>query len=151
MWQGKHEVHRFCWADLATVDDVRAAQFYAALFGWSTRQHVLADGRFDTLADSGTEFASLYRLSRDLVKSGVPSYWLPYVSTDDLDETLRSALALGGTVLVVPQAFAGFARVAIIGDPTGAPLGVWQNDSRHKALSGMFASDPDAKAGEVER
>jgi uncharacterized protein len=142
MQQSKRDVHRFCWADLATVDDVRAAHFYAALFGWSTRQHVLADGRLATLADSGAEFASLYRLSHDLVKSGIPSHWLPYVSTDDLDETLRTTLALGGAVLVAPQMFAGFARVAVIVDPTGALLGVWQNDPC-KALRSMFASDLD--------
>ena len=59
-------MHRFCWADLATTDDTQAASFYTALFGWSTRTYVIAHGRFDTLSRGDVEFASIYRLAREL-------------------------------------------------------------------------------------
>jgi uncharacterized protein len=125
----ERQIHRFCWADLATVDDVRAAKFYAALFGWTTRRHVLDEGAFQTLAHGGVDFASVYRLAQEQVAQAAPSHWLPYVSTPSIEATLSDTLALGGSVLVEPQTFCGWARVSVIVDPTGAPLGLWQDDA----------------------
>ena len=136
-------MHRFCWADLATTDDTQAASFYTALFGWSTRTYVIAHGRFDTLSRGDVEFASIYRLARELVTRGVPSHWLPYVSTGRLDETLQRTLDLGGTVIVRPQSIAGLARFAVIAVPTGAPLGVWGGGARRVWCKSAFASGED--------
>lgn len=122
-------LHRFCWADLATIDDVRAARFYAALFGWTARRKSLAGGTFQVLSHSGVDIGSLYRLSGTSVAAGVPSHWLPYVSTPSIEATLRDTLALGGSVLIEPRTFNGLARVGVIVDPTGAPLGLWQEDA----------------------
>ncbi len=118
--------HVFCWADLATIDDVRAADFHRRLFGWSARARRAGRGHFTTLEADDLPFASLYRLAARHVAAGVPSHWLPYVATPDLGRTLALAVDLGADVAVAPQAVAGFARVAVIVDPTGALLGLWQ-------------------------
>lgn len=118
--------HAFCWADLATTDDARAADFHRRLFGWSACARRAGRGRFTTLEAAGRPFASVYRLASGRVAAGVPSHWLPYVATPDLGRTLALAADLGADVAVAPQAVAGFARIAVIVDPTGAPLGLWQ-------------------------
>lgn len=121
-------VHRFVWADLATPDDVRAAEFYRQLFGWSDARHTISGGTFRTLEQDGSAFASLYRLAREQVERGVPAHWIPYVSTPDVAATAAKAANLAGRIVVQPQHFPGLARVCLIVDPTGAILGLWQGE-----------------------
>ena len=119
--------HRaFRWADLATTDDARAADFHRRLFGWSACARRAGRGRVTTLEADGWPFASLYRLASWHAAAGVPSHRLPYVATPDFGRTLALAVDLGANVAVAPQAVAGFARIAVFVDPTGAPLGLWQ-------------------------
>lgn len=123
--------HAFCWADLATTNDARAALFHCKLFGWSAVDRIAGRGRFTTIEAGGQPFGSIYRLAGRHVAAGVPSHWLPYVATPDLEGTLALARDLGADVVVSPQAVAGFARIAVIADPTGALLGLWQAPRPH--------------------
>jgi len=118
--------HQICWSDLATSDDWRAGWFYEGLFGWRTQRHTMGAHYFATFHQGGSSFASLYRIATADLARGVPSHWLPYVSTQDLELTLRATLAHGGEILVGPQMCPGFARIAVIADPTGAMLGLWE-------------------------
>lgn len=128
-------VHRFVWADLATPDDIRAAEFYRQLFGWSDARHVISGGAFRTLEHDGRAFASMYQLAREQVASGIPAHWIPYVSTPDVAATAAEAERLVGRILVHPQHFPGLARVCLIADPAGAILGLWQDEApQHVAV-----------------
>jgi predicted enzyme related to lactoylglutathione lyase len=129
-------VHRFAWADLATPDDIRAAEFYRQLFGWSDVRHVIAGGSFRTLEHDGRAHASLYRLARVQVDRGAFAHWTPYVSTPDVAATAAKAARLDGRVIVQPQHFPGLARVSLISDPTGAILGLWQGEGPRHAAGG---------------
>ena len=124
----REHVHRVVWADLATPDDNRAAEFYRELFGWSDVSHSIAGGTFRTLEQDGGAVASLYRLARVQVESGVNAHWIPYVSTPDVAESAAKVARLGGRIIVHPQRFPGLARVCLIADPTGAILGLWQGE-----------------------
>lgn len=139
--------HRFCWADLATVDDLRAAAFYAGLFGWSPRPRTHAGGRLTLLEDEGTRVASLYRLARAQVAGGMPSHWLPYVATSELADSVARARVLGGEVIVAAQAFPGLARIAVMVDPTGALFGLWQSDGDGTRQAGDARDDEPATGG----
>lgn len=129
----KH-AHRLVWADLATPDDDRAAEFYRQLFGWSDVSRSIGGGTFRTLEQDGGAVASLYRLARAQVDGGVPAHWIPYVSTPDVVEAAARAAGLGGRIVVQPQHFPGLARVCLIADPTGAILGLWQGDGPRQEL-----------------
>jgi len=140
--------HRFCWADLATVDDVRAGAFYAALFGWSPQPRTHAGGRFTLLENEGRQLASLYRLAQAQVACGVPSHWLPYVSTPDLSASVARAMALGGDVIVKSQSVPGLASVAVAVDPTGALFGLWQSDGLGKKQANEARDDAPGAGGD---
>ena len=56
----------------------------------------------------------------------MPSHWTAYVRVDDAEEAARRVASLGGEVLVRPFAVAELARIALIADPAGALLGLWQ-------------------------
>ena len=122
---------RFCWVDLAASDAEAAKVFYGRLFGWSSREQPANGGRFTRLRLSGRDVGSLYQLKREHLERGVPSHWTPYVRVDGVDEAAQRAASLGGEVIVRPFAVAGVARIALILDSVGAPVGLWEPVGSH--------------------
>ena len=117
---------QFCWVDLAATDADQAKDFYGRLFGWTHREQPANGGHFTRLQLAGRDVASLYQLKRAHLEHGVPSHWTPYVRVDDVDATVQRVVRLGGKVIIQPFPVEGVARVALILDPGGAHLGLWQ-------------------------
>jgi predicted enzyme related to lactoylglutathione lyase len=117
---------RPCWIDLAASDAAAAASFYGGLFGWTARDEKVNGGIFTRLSHQGCDVGSLYQLSHAHRGQGVPSHWTAYIQVDDVDAAARRADALGAEVLVRPFAVDGIARIAVILDPVGAQIGLWQ-------------------------
>lgn len=120
---------RFCWVDLATVDSQKAAGFYQALFGWRAAERQALGGSFSLLELAGGPVGSMYQLDRAQRSRGVPSHWTPYVRVERIEDALQRVAALGGSVLAGPLAVPGMAEVALVVDPVGAALGLWQASS----------------------
>lgn len=116
--------------DLAAADTAAAKAFYGRLFGWTSHDEPANGGFFTRLRLSGRDVGSLYQLKRAQLESGVPSHWTPYVRVDDVQEAAERASWLGGEVIVRPFAVADLARVALIVDSVGAPLGLWEGHGR---------------------
>lgn len=118
---------RFCWADLATHDAARAANFYARAFGWTARRARAGGGEIVRLALGGRDVASLYQLNGELRARGVPSHWTAYLRVADADAAVLRVAASGGRLVVAPFDASEDARVALVEDATGALLGLWQS------------------------
>lgn len=118
---------QFCWVDLAATDAEQAKDFYGRLFGWTPSEQPANGGRFTRLQLSGRDVASLYQLKRAHLEFGVPSHWTPYVRVDDVDQAVQRVVLLGGKVIIHPFKVSDFARVALILDPGGAHLGLWES------------------------
>lgn len=114
------------WMDLAATDSALAEDFYRELFGWHANEHRVNGGVFLRFRRDGTDLASMYQLGRDDIERGVPSHWTAYVEVEDVEETAREAVRLGGRILVAPFEVDGIARIALIADAVGAPLGLWE-------------------------
>jgi uncharacterized protein len=123
---GRAASGQFCWVDLAATDAGGAKDFYGKLFGWASCEQPANGGSFTRLLLSGRDVGSVYQLGRAQLDHGVPSHWTPYVRVDDVDDTVRRATSFGGTVIVRPFAVSGIARIALILDPVGAHVGLWQ-------------------------
>jgi len=116
------DLHEWVWLDLWTSDVERAAKFYAAVVGYQVRP--LPDDRLRH---------GVHLVSGDYVRAGVmqkadardSAVWLPYVRVADAKAAADKAGAAGGKVLREPVSI-GRAIVAIIADPTGAPVGIAQ-------------------------
>jgi uncharacterized protein len=117
---------RFCWVDLAATDAGQAQTFYGELFGWLPCQDEANGGAFTRLRLGDREIGSIYQLQPAHLDRGVPSHWTPYVHVTNVDAAVRRTETLGGQVLIRPLAIAGLARIAIVVDPVGAHLGLWQ-------------------------
>lgn len=122
----------FCWADLATSDTDSARTFYAAFFGWGSEDSGMGEaGDYTLLRLNGRDVAGLMALGEEEKKQGIPPHWNTYVAVDSCDETVRRAQDLGGVVLAAPFDIPDAGRMAVIQDPPGAVLAVWQRDGVH--------------------
>ena len=57
---------------------------------------------------------------------GVPPYWTSYVKHDDVDAVAAKVPGAGGVVMMPPFDVDESGRMAIIQDPAGAIVGIWQ-------------------------
>jgi predicted enzyme related to lactoylglutathione lyase len=88
--------------------------------------------------------------------AGVPAAWNSYVSVASAEDTARSAEAAGGRIIAQPFDVLPAGRVAVLEDPTGAPIGLWEpaervgcqlvNEPSAYAMSLLRTHDPDAAA-----
>ncbi len=103
----------FCWADLVSPDTDAAKQFYASLFGWDYEGPI---AKLD-----GKAVAAIVPLT----DSSVAPHWNTYVSVEDADAAAVRAAKLGASVVLVGDVGES-GRLAVVEDPQGAFINVWQ-------------------------
>jgi predicted enzyme related to lactoylglutathione lyase len=120
----RHPPGAFCWVDLATSDPDGAKAFYTSLFNWSARDLPTDRGVPYTMLFRGDRrVCALYRRAPDM---GDRSRWQGYVAVADVDAAADSAAAMGARLLMAPMDVMQAGRLAVIQDPTGAAVGLWQ-------------------------
>jgi predicted enzyme related to lactoylglutathione lyase len=115
--------HKPIWADLATSDAEAAREFYGKVFGW--KSEVNPDPQYGGYALAkvdGKDVAGIGPKQMD----EAPTAWTVYIGTQDAEDTVKKAQAAGGNVIVPTMAVGDQGKMAIIQDPSGAMIGVWQ-------------------------
>ena len=111
----------FSWADLATSDLGAAKTFYTSVFGWDYRDSPLPDGGVYSMATrDGGDVAALSETSDQ------PPHWNCYVTVASVDDSAARAAELGATVAAEPFDVMDVGRMAVIIDPVGAALCLWE-------------------------
>ncbi|MEZ5117878.1 MAG: VOC family protein [Candidatus Nanopelagicales bacterium] len=117
----------FGWVDLVTTDVAAAKEFYGGLFGWVYDDIPTPMGPVYTMCLKGEDtVAGIGPLPPDMAASGVPSMWNSYVLVSDLDATLARAGDAGGAVVMPAMQVMTQGRMAMVADPSGAAVGVWE-------------------------
>ncbi|QQS45046.1 MAG: VOC family protein [Acidobacteriota bacterium] len=123
----KHAPGTFCWAELGSTDQSGARKFYQDLFGWkSTEIPMGPDATYTIFNNQGRDVAALNQLQKEQLEMGIPSHWMLYISTDDVDAAAESVKQHGGTILAGPFDVSEEGRMAVVQDPTGARFSIWQ-------------------------
>lgn len=118
---------RFCWQELATTDQEGAKKFYGELLGWGVNDIPLEEGySYSMFQLKGKSAAGAFVLGDEQEQQGIPPHWNLYVAVENVDEIAERAKELGGNVIVGPMDVFEQGRTAMLQDPTGAMLGVWQ-------------------------
>lgn len=107
------------WFELHTRDHDAAVAFYRDVFGWDA--HAAGDTpefRYTTLGEGESMAAGIMDAS-GFLPEGVPAHWSVYFGTADTDASLRTAVELGGAI-VMPAQDTPYGRLAVASDPTGA-------------------------------
>jgi uncharacterized protein len=109
----------FCWETLVTPDPGGAIAFYGKVVGFGTGP---------TQNDEETLFTAGQASVADIqpARAGGPSYWATYVEVESAEGTRDRAVAIGGKVLVPRIDVPKVGIVAVIADPSGAALGLFQ-------------------------
>lgn len=123
----RHEPGSFSWAELATSDPAAAKKFYTSLFGWSVVDNPMGEDMVYTrLQLAGKDVAALYKQMKDQAEMGIPPNWMCYVTVQSADETAKKVKSLGGNVMAEPFDVMDYGRMAVVQDPEGAVLSLWQ-------------------------
>lgn len=122
-----HEPGTFSWVELATTDAKAAVAFYRSLFGWDIDEHDMGpSGVYTIFTVRGHPVAAGAGQHPEERKMGVPPHWNLYVTVPNADQAAERAKSLGATLLDAPFDVMEQGRMAIIKDPTGAVLQLWQ-------------------------
>ena len=151
---GKRESYEpgtFCWVDLSTPDSEGAKAFYGGLFGWEFRDDEIPGGVYTMCFGHGDDVAAIVQQDQQ------PAHWNNYVAVTSAEETAAKARELGATVIEDPFDVMEFGRMAVLADPGGAMLCVWEprahigagrvNDLGCLSWNELQTRDPEA-AGE---
>jgi predicted enzyme related to lactoylglutathione lyase len=117
-----YEPGTFSWVELATTDRDDAKRFYGGLFDWDCDDGARLEG--STIARLDGE--AVAGITDQPASQGVPPSWVSYVTVASADESATRAGELGGTVHAGPFDIGDAARVAVVADPTGAAIGLWE-------------------------
>ena len=110
------------WVDLASPDVEASKRFYSALLGWDAETSDDPNaGGYTMFSLGGKSVAGLGPALPDR-----PPAWSSYVTVEDADATVAAARAAGGSVFLEPMDVLDAGRMAVIADPTGAALSLWQ-------------------------
>lgn len=119
----------FTWIDLNSPDQSAARNFYSELFGWNAREVPMGGSEVYIMFDKGGKtVAGLGQ--QPSAMAGMPAVWTSYATVDDVDSVVERSSALGGAVTMPATDVMEEGRLALIQDPTGAVLGLWQ-DGNH--------------------
>lgn len=112
------------WIDLQSSDPDKGEQFYRGLFGWDVQNLGEEAGNYRFFLKDGKMVAGGGPIMGDA--PGIPSHWMTYVSVKDADEVAKKAADAGGKVFAEPFDVMTAGRMAVLADPAGAVIGLWQ-------------------------
>lgn len=99
-------------------DAAESAEFYRAVFGWEIR----GDSGRPSFSDGTGHVIGHWRT--DLPATGEAGI-RPYIYVTHLDEVLRAAVKQGAEIVIPPYP-EGSLTIAVLRDPAGNVIGVWQ-------------------------
>ncbi|HLM65099.1 MAG TPA: VOC family protein [Acidimicrobiales bacterium] len=112
-----------CWIDLLTSDPDAARAFYSDIFGWTAEDAGEEYGGYVNFAKGGLPVAGCMRNDGT---TGAPDAWTVYLASEDAKATTDAAVAHGGQVLLPAMDVKDLGVMAMVADPGGAAVGVWQ-------------------------
>ena len=128
---------KFVWHEQVSSDPAQAKEFYGQLFGWETK--VFKPGELDyTMISSGGRNHGGFGKA---LEGAPPPHWLSHVAVADLDETIEKAKRAGGKLAAGPFDMPDVGRMAVVGDPQGAYLAVFEAEGEGPAAEGVFVWD----------
>lgn len=126
-----------CWVELVAPDDPAAAWFYAQLFGWEIRPLSNAFERYLVFFNEDRPIGACNQYG-----PAEATGWCVFLATEDAGRALEAAQQGGGRLLSPAVAVADLGTAALIEDPAGASVGLWQPKAFQGFSNGSRPGDP---------
>lgn len=128
----------FVWHELMTRDTEKAKSFYKNVVNWGSTPW--GDEESDHpyimfLRDGNPEApaAGMIRMEEPEFPAQLPSHFMGYIGSDDVDATAEQIKELGGTVIHGPADIPNVGRFLVASDPQGAAFSVFRFNEQHPA------------------
>ena len=130
-----------CWVDIEVIDQDAAADFYAAIFGWtfSETSEAISRQRYLIAQRDGRDAAGIGRPTGTTELAAHSSAWNTYISVRDIDQAAARIEFAGGRIAEPPSEVGEAGRAASCIDTTGVPFRLWQ---ARKRLGAQVANTP---------
>jgi predicted enzyme related to lactoylglutathione lyase len=108
----------FCWSELMTSDSGAAFEFYSKIFGWKIMDEMNMGpmGTYRIYGVGEQQLGGMMTVPKD---SAMPTMWLYYAQTADLDAAVARATRKGAKLMNGPMDVPGGGRIAQLTDPQG--------------------------------
>jgi predicted enzyme related to lactoylglutathione lyase len=111
----------FCWESLAAADVEKSKAFYGKVYGWKASAFGPNMTTFGTGEGMENQVADVMA-----APPGVPSHWVSNVVVAKLADSRARVEKLGGKVLMGEIAVPGIGLIAIVQDPQGATIALFE-------------------------
>jgi uncharacterized protein len=111
----------FIWHDLITADVESAKSFYGSVVGWTFEAQMPT---YHVAKADGVGMGGIMAPPEGM--ANMPSFWSGYIYVIDVDAACAKIKMLGGNVHRGPWDVPHVARMAVVGDPTGANFNIMQ-------------------------
>lgn len=119
------------WMDLSTSNPDRAIAFYGGLFGWDAADTGEEYGHYINLSKGEAGIAGMMKKDDDM--QGMPDAWTVYLAVPDASAATEAVRKAGGQVIFDAMPVGDLGSMALVTDPTGAFVGLWQ-PAEHKGF-----------------
>ena len=119
------------WAELWTDDIDKAATFYANVIGLGHDTTDRGGKPYHYFTSQGKSRAGIIKIPDEL--ENVDPGWAPYVTVEDLEAAVAKVKELGGRVIFAETEHPATGSVALILDPTGAALFMYEMGTSKEA------------------
>ena len=117
----------FSWVDLMTTDPEAAKTFYSQLFDWRFEDIPVPNSPPYSMAFKGDRrVTALFAMPESMQSQNIPPHWQSYINVTDLAATVDLWQSQGGEVLEAAFDVMDSGRMAVVKDPTGAMVNLWQ-------------------------
>lgn len=125
----------FCWVDVMSKGIDEVAPFYEGLFDWQAVKQETPNPEmpYTIFQYQGEVVAGLGQMNAEMESSGMPACWNSYINVDDIQASVDRAVELGANLILPAFDIPGAGYEAIIADPTGAPIALWQKQNHFGA------------------
>lgn len=110
-----------CWNELATKDLDKAKDFFSGLFGWEYKPNPHAPAPYAIIKNQGLDVGGLMQMTEEW--GDIPSHWMVYFATEDVQATADKTAELGGQVCV-PPFDTPVGPISVLTDPQGGTFSV---------------------------
>lgn len=120
------------WCDLMAADKAAAIAFYSSLFGWTAEEPNEEFGGYQNFGLDGERVAGLMARGDDPPMD----CWSIYLHSADAAATVAAVEAAGGAVFSGAMAVGELGTMAIVADPGGAVVGLWEPGTHRGGVIG---------------
>jgi len=122
------KVGEFVWNELATTNVQGAKDFYSKVFGWEFTDKKMDDMTYTIIKKGDKEFGGIWAIPA-AQQNQIPPHWLAYILVENVEQSLEKARQNGATV-IKPVQKTEVGLFAVIKDPIGAHIALWQSTKK---------------------